>query len=111
MTQDFIHDAKRKNIPAPGVYSLPKQEKFVLGFSEKSEKYSYNIDAAIWKAKQTPTVCYKDPKSLENLIKPKIFTAKIFEQKNKGEDLVSFKIKKADGPDMGTYDVNKGHDY
>jgi len=45
------------------------------------------------------------------LTKPKIFSAKITEQKVKNEPLVGFKIKKENGPDVGTYDVKKGLDF
>ena len=58
-TGDKMHEEKRKGIPAPGIYDMPEQKKFRLGFTEKSDKHSYNIDAAVWYSKQTPAVGYK----------------------------------------------------
>jgi hypothetical protein len=78
-----MSDAKKKGIPAPGVYDLPKKKKFTLGFQQKSDKNSSMTDNAIWYAKQTPTVCYKDLGSLTTLTKPKIFAAKIYKENEK----------------------------
>lgn len=50
-TGDKMHEEKRKGIPAPGTYDLPKEGKIKLGHSSMSEKHSYNIDAAVWHAK------------------------------------------------------------
>ena len=61
LTKEYMDEAKKKGIPAPGAYKLPQNKKFPLGHSAKSEKNSIHTDAAKWQAMQTPTVCYKDP--------------------------------------------------
>ena len=61
LTKEYMDEAKKKGIPAPGAYKLPQNKKFPLGHSSKSEKNSIHTDAAKWQAMQTPTVCYKDP--------------------------------------------------
>lgn len=39
-----MNEAKRRNIPAPGHYTVKDGEKPLLGHSDKSEKRSYHID-------------------------------------------------------------------
>ena len=48
VTQEFMDEAKRRNVPAPGLYDLPEGDKPRLGYVEKSEKSSYHIDMAIY---------------------------------------------------------------
>ena len=48
VTKEFMDEAKKRGIPAPGAYSGPKGDKPLLGQSEKSEKSSYHIDMAIY---------------------------------------------------------------
>ena len=103
-----MDDAKKKGIPAPGAYKLPQNKNFPLGHSSKSEKNSIHTDQAKWQAMQTPTVCYKDPSQLTEMIKPRTFACKITETKEGPE--VGKKIKKESGPDMGTYDIKKGQE-
>lgn len=110
ITKEFMEEAKRKNIPAPGAYTIPRQDRQLLGFTEKAEKRAYHVDMAAYYAKQTPTVCYKKVEDLSNLIKPKIFAAKIVEPVMKKDD-VGKKIPKDKGPDMGSYEVGPAQNY
>ena len=109
LTKEYMDEAKKKGIPAPGAYKLPQNKKFPLGHSSKSEKNSMHTDAAKWQAMQTPTVCYKERAQLTDMIKPRVFAAKIVETKEGPE--VGKKIKKDPAPDMGSYDVKKGQEH
>ena len=105
-----MNEAKRRAIPPPGAYNLPKTDKPKLGHTDKSEKSSYHIDVAIYQSKQTPTVCYKTTDSLTGATKPRIFSTKIHDPLVKKEDLGK-KPKKSNLPDMGSYDSTKAYRY
>mgnify|MGYP002173953637 CR=1 FL=1 len=84
MTTDFIANAKKRDIPAPGAYEVDKViNKPILGFTTVSEKATYHVDEAVHYAKQTPTICYKDIGSLTTMRKQRCKYTKIFEVKER----------------------------
>ena len=78
----------------------------MLGHSDRSTKSAYHIDEAVFSARQTPAVCYKDLKSLTNSTKPRAFALKIPDAKTKASDMHR-KPKKSTEPDMGSYEPAK----
>ena len=109
-TGDQMHEAKRRNIPPPNAYIIPKTEKYLLGVSAKSEKGSYHTDEAIIQSKKTPAVCYKEVSSLTQSTKPRSRVTKIHDPLIKREDLGK-KPKKDPLPDFGSYEVNKSFNF
>lgn len=112
MTTDFIANAKKCDIPAPGAYEVDKViNKPILGFTTVSEKATYHVDEAVHYAKQTPTICYKDIGSLTTMIKPRCKYTKIFEVKETAQEANRIKPKKTHEPDVGSYEAPKAKDY
>lgn len=63
-------------------------------------------------AKQTPTICYTDMgESLITAIKPRCIDTKIHEVRETAEEANRLKLKKSEGPDMGTYGAPAAKDY
>ena len=110
VTVEFMKEAKLRNIPPPGAYDPKVKEKALLCHTSTSAKSSYHIDNAIYKSKQTPTVCYKTVDNLIGPTKPRSLITKIYEPTTKKEDLMK-KPKKDPLPDMGSYESKRGFEY
>lgn len=106
ITKELLMREKKRHIPPPGTYEASKGDKPLLGHSDKSVKSASHIDTAVHNAKQTPSVCYKDVKSLTNCTKPRIFALKIPDAKTTAADMHR-KPKKSTEPDMGSYEPGK----
>lgn len=109
-TNDVIKTAIKRHVPAPGAYEASKGDKPILGFSTVSDIGSYHVDEAVYHAKQTPQVCYKELSSLTFLNKPRHLDTKIIPPKLTVEEAAA-KPKKSQDPDMGTYEAPKSKDY
>ena len=109
-TNDVIKTAIKRHVPAPGTYEASKGNKPILGFSTVSDIGSYHVDEAVYHAKQTPQVCYKELSSLTFLTKPRHLDTKIPPPKLTVQEAAA-KPKKSQDPDMGTYEAPKSKDF